>query len=80
MFIERDRERFRHCLDCMRDGNVHLLPVVSKEALFSDLEYFAFEDVNESDVDRRVSNRLHGNEVVSSSAFDYVEDSPPPRV
>lgn len=51
MFIERDSERFRYCLDYMRDGKVHLSPVVSKEALLADLEYFAFEDVKESDID-----------------------------
>ncbi|CAJ1921332.1 unnamed protein product [Cylindrotheca closterium] len=51
MFIERDSERFRFCLDYMRDGKVHLSPVVSKEALLADLQCFAFEDVKESDID-----------------------------
>lgn len=51
MFIERDSERFRYCLDYMRDGKVHLSPAVSKEALLADLEYFGFQDIKESDID-----------------------------
>jgi len=49
LFIERDGERFRFCLDYMRDGwVVELPPTVSKDALLQDLAYFGFHDVDPS--------------------------------
>jgi hypothetical protein len=46
MFIERDGQRFRYCLDYMRDGKVHLPLAISREALLAYLEYFGFENVD----------------------------------
>jgi hypothetical protein len=43
IFIERDNERFRYCLDYLRDGSVDLPMTVSKEALLKDFEYFGIE-------------------------------------
>lgn len=49
LFIERDGERFRYCLDYMRDGGIVDLPAtVSKAALLRDLEYYGFHDVDPS--------------------------------
>lgn len=43
LFIERDGERFRYCLDYMRDGGiVHLPPTVPKASLLQDFEYYGF--------------------------------------
>lgn len=43
IFIERDNERFRYCLDYLRDGCVEIPMTVSKGALLKDLEYFGIE-------------------------------------
>jgi hypothetical protein len=43
IFIDRDNERFRYCLDYLRDGSVDLPMTVSKEALLKDLEYFGID-------------------------------------
>ena len=43
IFIERDGERFKYCLDFLRDGKV-LLPITTrKEALLEDLKYYNIE-------------------------------------
>ena len=43
IFIERDGERFKYCLDFLRDGKV-LLPITTrKEALLEDLQYYNIE-------------------------------------
>eukprot|EP00548_Thalassiothrix_antarctica_P011562 CAMPEP_0194156398 /NCGR_PEP_ID=MMETSP0152-20130528/68194_1 /TAXON_ID=1049557 /ORGANISM="Thalassiothrix antarctica, Strain L6-D1" /LENGTH=193 /DNA_ID=CAMNT_0038864045 /DNA_START=188 /DNA_END=769 /DNA_ORIENTATION=- len=56
LFIERDGERFRYCLDYMRDGGiVHLPPTVPKAALLQDLEYYGFQHVDESKISMRGS-------------------------
>jgi hypothetical protein len=49
LFIERDGERFRYCLDYMRDGGtVHLPPTIPKDALLQDLAYYGFQDIDPS--------------------------------
>lgn len=50
MFIERDGERFRYCLDYMRDNKVFLPPTVAKGALLLDLEYYGFENVDTTSI------------------------------
>ena len=48
IFIERDGERFRFCLDYLRDGKILLPITIRKEAVLEDLEYYNIEvqDVN----------------------------------
>ena len=56
LFIERDGERFKYCLDYMRDGGVVNLPSkVPKEALLLDLDYYGFQDVDLSTISERFS-------------------------
>eukprot|EP00535_Pseudo-nitzschia_heimii_P006100 CAMPEP_0197185166 /NCGR_PEP_ID=MMETSP1423-20130617/11334_1 /TAXON_ID=476441 /ORGANISM="Pseudo-nitzschia heimii, Strain UNC1101" /LENGTH=177 /DNA_ID=CAMNT_0042636151 /DNA_START=109 /DNA_END=642 /DNA_ORIENTATION=- len=44
LFIERDGDRFRYCLDYMRDCGIVNLPLtVSRAAVLLDLEYYGFE-------------------------------------
>ena len=51
LFIERDGDRFKFCLDYMRDGGIiGLPPTVSKEALLQDLAYYGFQDVDPSGI------------------------------
>jgi len=49
LFVERDCERFRLCLDYMRDGRVYLPVTISKMAFLADMEYYGI-DVNEDAV------------------------------
>ena len=46
IFIERDGERFRYCLDYMRDGRVSVAITVSKDGILKDLEYYGFEGID----------------------------------
>jgi len=46
IFIDRDADRFRYCLDFMRDGEIQLPHTESQEAVLKDLEYYGFEDVD----------------------------------
>jgi hypothetical protein len=49
LFIGRDSRRFKYCLDYMRDdGNVLLPSTIPKDAFLQDLEYYGFENVDES--------------------------------
>lgn len=52
IFIERDGERFRYCLDWMRDGVVYLPRHVTKRGVRKDLEYYGIENVDPSSVRR----------------------------
>lgn len=47
IFIERDGERFRYCLDYLRDGYAILPFIVSKEAVINDLKYYGVQNVDE---------------------------------
>jgi len=64
LFIDRDGERFRYCLDYMRDGKVSLPLTVSKGAFLQDLDYYGFEDVDPNLVNVTILNierrRHHG--------------------
>ena len=40
IFLDRDSDRFRLCLDYMRDGKVHLPIHVSKDALLNELDHY----------------------------------------
>eukprot|EP00957_Ditylum_brightwellii_P117405 8954625-Ditylum_brightwellii.AAC.1 len=51
IFIDRDGDRFRYCLDYLRDGSVVLPATVSKKALLQDLVYYGVEDVDEGNID-----------------------------
>jgi hypothetical protein len=46
LFIDRDSERFRFCLDYMRDGQVWLPLNIPKEPFLHDLAFYGFEDVD----------------------------------
>jgi len=51
LFIERDGERFRYCLDYMRDGGfVVLPPTIPRDALLHDLSYYGFQEINASKI------------------------------
>ena len=47
IFIERDGERFKYCLDYLRDGRVMLPITMSKGAVMEDLKYYGVESVDE---------------------------------
>ena len=51
IFMDRDSERFRYCLDYMRDGKVELPLRESKFALLKDLEYYGFENVDSKSIE-----------------------------
>jgi hypothetical protein len=46
LFIDRDSDRFRFCLDYMRADKVWLPLNIPKEALLDDLDFYGFEDVD----------------------------------
>lgn len=46
IFIDQDGQRFRFCLEYMRNGNVQLPSTESKVALLNDLQYYGFENVD----------------------------------
>ena len=46
IFIERDGERFKYCLDYLRDGCAMLPFIMPKEAVMNDLKYYGVENVN----------------------------------
>jgi hypothetical protein len=52
LFIDRDRDRFRFCLDYMRVDKVWLPIDIPKEAFLDDLDFYGFEDVD--------SRKIHG--------------------
>lgn len=51
IFIERDGERFKFCLDYLRDGRAMLPIVISKEAVIQDLMYYGVDIVDENAID-----------------------------
>lgn len=51
IFIDRDGETFRYCLDYMRDGHVSIPITVSKGALIKDLNYYGFTDIDEGAIE-----------------------------
>ena len=51
IFIERDGERFRYCLDYMRDGRVSVPITASKDGIVKDLEYYGFEGVDSTAIE-----------------------------
>ena len=51
IFIERDRERFRYCLDYMRDGRVSVSTTASKDGIVKDLEYYGFEGIDSAAIE-----------------------------
>jgi ubiquitin len=57
LFIDRDSERFRFCLDYMRDGQVWLPLNVPLEALLHDLAFYGFEDVDPTKIYGGSSNQ-----------------------
>ena len=65
IFIERDGERFKFCLDYLRDGKILLPITVRKEAVLQDLKYYNIEvqDVNVVEYGAQEKNRsmLKGN-------------------
>lgn len=67
LFIDRDGERFRYCLDYMRDGGVVSLPfTVSREAFLNDLLYYGFDEVDPDAV------AVRGGIVAFKSSYDYL--------
>jgi hypothetical protein len=50
LFIDRDSDRFRFCLDYMRADKVCLPLNISKEAFLDDLAFYGFEDVDPSKI------------------------------
>jgi len=51
LFIERDGERFRYCLDYMRNaGSVALPSTISKDEFLKDLTYYGFQGINASEI------------------------------
>ena len=51
LFIERDGERFRYCLDYMRNaGSVALPSTISKDEFLKDLTYYGFQDIDASEI------------------------------
>lgn len=43
LFVERDCERFRSCLDYMRDGKVFLPLTINKKSSVADMEYYGID-------------------------------------
>mmetsp|Transcript_13886 Transcript_13886/g.19007 ORF Transcript_13886/g.19007 Transcript_13886/m.19007 type:complete len:206 (-) Transcript_13886:396-1013(-) len=70
IFIDRDGDRFRYCLDYLRDGHVALPVTVAKKALLQDLEYYGVEGVDEGSIDDGLSQ-----EVKISKSLKVLEDT-----
>ena len=47
IFIERDGERFKYCLDYLRDSRAMVPFFISKEAVLEDLKYYGVKTVEE---------------------------------
>jgi hypothetical protein len=62
IFIDQDGQRFRYCLEYMRNGTVQLPLTESKTALLQDLHYYGFENVDPDSI-----NNSHA--VIESTAF-----------
>jgi hypothetical protein len=57
LFIDRDSDRFRFCLDYMRAPDKVWLPLnIPKEAILDDLDFYGFEDVDPSKIHGGSSN------------------------
>jgi len=67
VYIERDGQRFRYCLDYMRDGCVHLPPSIPKKAFLQDLAYYGFEDIDPSRI------YIGGSIPAFKSCFDHID-------
>jgi len=48
IFLNGDRERFRYVLDYLRNGEVDLPLTIPKPALLKDLDYYGFQNIDES--------------------------------
>ena len=62
IFIDRDSDLFRYCLNYMRNGQRVQLPYTeSKAALLEEMEYYGFQDVDPSSIsiDLPVADALH---------------------
>jgi len=56
IFIDRDADRFRYCLDYMRDGRVVMpFSASSKAALLTYLAYYGFEEVDPKSIEISMS-------------------------
>lgn len=72
LLIKRDGERFRYCLEYMRNGWVaELPPTVSREGVLQDLAYFGFHGVDPASISvgafggGPVHRRAHGHRIDS---------------
>ena len=64
LFIDRDSDRFRFCLDYMRDGEVYLPHNVPKEGILLNLDFFGFEDVATAKIHGGSSNRAAARHLI----------------
>jgi hypothetical protein len=72
LFVECDSERSRLCLDCMRDGKVWLPCTVPKEAFLHDLDFYGFDDVDQTKI-RGGSSYLDAAERLLKCKNEYDE-------
>jgi hypothetical protein len=56
LFVERDSDRFRFCLDHMRADKMWLPLNIPKEAFLDDLDFYGFEDVDPRKIHGGCSN------------------------
>ena len=70
IYIDRDGERFKYCLDYLQYGHVLLPLEVSKDALVEDLKYYGVENINEDSIKYNTSNQIKiadGEQLVKNS-------------
>ena len=69
IFIDRDGSRFAYCLDYARDGKAHLPPMISKDALKGDLEFYGVEEIDLVNLSQTSIFSLMSRRRCSRSAF-----------
>jgi hypothetical protein len=63
--FDRDSERFRYCLEFMRDGRVSLPVGVSKKSLLTELEFYGLRVDNDDVVDESSAHAAAANHIFS---------------
>lgn len=73
-FIDRNGDRFQYVLDYMRDGEVNLPMTVSKKAFLKEMEYYGFDNVDDSSIAiGNVADATCITNAVSEDAYEQIE-------
>lgn len=73
IYIERDGERFRYCLDYLRDQKCNLPLTISRDALLDDLRYYGIQVKDKNTIKYTVVD-LEPRIAESSNSFGMIKD------